>query len=286
MDGDKKNEDLSRELCEFLELVKLNEKMAAMLAPSFVVDFNYPDIIGKLRRVGFSYVVEVSAGAAETNRQVIDKLKIDPSSRYIMSPCPSVVRLIRNKYPDLIKYLAMTDTPMSATARIVREKFPGVRPVFIGPCVSKKLEAREDYSSLNILVLTYKELMKAFEILGVIDAASDRNGQFDIVEDATRIYPLGGGLSTSARLTDFLSSDEILETSGYFNLPKALEDFSNNPKIRVLDILFCDGGCINGPGVVSRDDLVERKKRVLAYAKWENVDKNCRGVGDSFVEAK
>lgn len=263
-------ENISAELKEFLDLVKNHAKMVAMAAPSFVVDFKYPEIIGKLKALGFSYVVEVAVGAKETNRQVVEKLKRDPKSRYIMSPCPSIVSLVRNKFPELVKYLAMTDTPMSATAKIVLKKYPGVRPVFIGPCVAKKLESRQ-YPELNILVLTYKEIMR------VIGEVGDIGGDFDVIEEGTRIYPMGGGLSVSAKLADFLKPDEILETSGFYNLNNALNEFTNNKKIRVLDILFCEGGCIGGPGVISKDSIDEKKKRLLAYAKGVQIDKNCRG---------
>lgn len=261
-------DEISQELKEFLVLMKNHTKMAAMLAPSFVVDFSYPEIIGKLRKIGFSYVLEVSAGAAETNRQVIEKLKADNSSRFIMSPCPSVVRLVRKKYPQLVKYLAMTDTPMSATAKIVLNKYPGVRPVFIGPCVAKKLEAREEYFDLNILVLTYKEILK---VLGDQEDKGDK-GDFDVIEDGTRIYPLGGGLSVSAKLSDFLKTEEIKEVNGFYHLDNALKEFDSNKNIRVLDVLFCEGGCINGPGVVSKDGIGVKKKKVLAYANWKSVD--------------
>ena len=45
---------------QLLKLIKNKEKMVAMLAPSFLIDFSYPEIIGMLKRLGFEYVVEVS----------------------------------------------------------------------------------------------------------------------------------------------------------------------------------------------------------------------------------
>lgn len=266
-------ENISAELKEFLELLDKKVGMVAIVAPSFVVDFKYPYFIGKLRDLGFSYVVEVAAGASETNRQVVEKLKSDPKSRFIMSPCPSVVRLLRNKFPQLVKFLANTDTPMSATAKIVLNKYAGFRPVFIGPCFTKKIEAKEDYPELNILVLTYKELLKVL----TSEKVTNENCNFDMVGESTRIYPMGGGLSRSAKLSDFLKPEEIREVNGFYNLDKALQEFENNKNIRVLDILFCEGGCIGGPGVISKDSVEERKKRVLAYASFQMVDGNCRG---------
>ena len=43
-------------------------------------------------------------------------------------------------------------------------------------------------------------------------------------------------------------------------------EFADNPKIRFVDILFCEGGCINGPGITSALPVNERKNKVLEYA--------------------
>jgi phosphate transport system substrate-binding protein len=37
--------------------------------------------------------------------------------------------------------------------------------------------------------------------------------------------------------------------------------------LKVLDILSCDGGCINGPGVCSKEPLPERRRKVVKY--WQ-----------------
>src|SRR3989344_3261970 len=131
------------------------EKMVAMLAPSFPVVFDYPQIVGMLKRLGFKYVAEVARGAEETNKQLLALLKLHPDGRYITSPCPTIVRLVRNKYPELIPYLAKIDSPMSALAKIIAKKYPDCKKVFIGPCFSKKSEAEEDRKELDILVLAY-----------------------------------------------------------------------------------------------------------------------------------
>lgn len=86
----------SPELELLLELISTRkEKLTAMLAPSFAIDFSYPEVVGKLKRAGFTYVVEVARGAVDTNSQVIEELSKDKSERVITSPCPSCVRYIK-----------------------------------------------------------------------------------------------------------------------------------------------------------------------------------------------
>jgi len=173
------------------------ENKVAMLAPSFPVMFSYSEIIGKLKRLGFEYVVEVSRGAIETNKQLLELLKADPTARFITSPCPTIVRLIRNKYPHLVKYLSPIKSPMVNTAELIKKEYPGYTPVFIDPCVNKKLEASEDHPELGIIVLTYKELNEIFKTEKIKDDKNDYKQSFDMIGSNTRMYAISGGLTQS-----------------------------------------------------------------------------------------
>lgn len=255
------------EISRLTELLNKKAKLVAMLAPSFPVVYEYPQIVSRLKQLGFLHVVEVAAGAKKTNEAVVKLLRDDPKSRFITSPCPSFVRLIRTKHPRFLPYLALkADSPMVATARLVKEKFPDCAPVFIGPCIAKKLESSEDYPELNILVLTYKELDAVFGAFHTGEAATQAGDGFDVTEQATRIYPIDGGLTESSGVRNILKDEEIKIVSGWKNCEAALLEFERNPKIRLLDILFCEGGCINGPGIVSTLSLEERRKKVLEFS--------------------
>ena len=169
------------ETVQLIELLKQEAPLVAMLAPSFPVVYEYPAIVGKLKRLGFTYVFEVAVGAKKTNEAVLAALQKNPHSRFITSPCPSFVRLVRQKYPHLLKYVALNiDSPMVATARLIKERFPGVRPVFIGPCIAKKFEASEDHPELNILVLTYKEMAEVFTHFNLFNDPADQKASFDL----------------------------------------------------------------------------------------------------------
>jgi len=250
------------------ELLEKKEKLVAMLAPSFPLSFSYPAIITMLRRLGFTYVVEVAVGAKKTNEELHALLKKDPTARFITSPCPTVVRMIKKTMPQYAKYFTYdVDSPMVATAKIVREKYPGYRPVFIGPCAMKKLEGSEDVPELDILVLTYMELQRIFDATHIPEEANP-DEQFDLSEPGeTLMYPLDGGLSFSSGLTKQLSSSEEVKIVSCKENIEAIKEFDANPKIRLLDILNCPGGCISGPGIKSTLSVEERKKKILEYYK-------------------
>lgn len=254
----------TKELTELLDLLKKKEKLAAMLAPSFPIDYSYPETIGRLKRTGFDYVVEVARGAVDTNEQVIEELSKDPQKRIITSPCPSCVGYIKAQRPELAPYLSASDSPMTATAKLVLEKFPQYKPVFIGPCLTKKIEAQYR-KELNILAITFKELTELFAILKIEENDEDLRAQFDIFGPKTRLYPISGGLCQSAGIAEYLAEDEYMMVSGINNLGPALDEFAKNKNIRLLDILFCDGGCINGPGIISKEPLAKRRHKVIKF---------------------
>jgi len=250
---------------KLLKFINKKEKIVAMLAPSFLIDFSYPGIIGKLKRLGFSRVVEVSAGAIKTNKQLKALLRLHPERKYISSACPGVVSLIKAKYPDIACFLAPIDSPMIAIAKIVKEKYPNYKKVFIGPCLMKKAEAKE-YPKLDILVLTYREINEIFKKRKIVDKKED-NSSFDIIGPKTRLYPISGGLAQSSGLIKSLTDLEYDVVSGKNLTEKAIQEFPNNLDIKFLDALLCEGGCINGIGIISRDSLEKRRQKIINYWK-------------------
>lgn len=259
-------ENYSLELQTFLDLLDKKTEMTAMLAPSFPIVFPYPEIVGKLKRLGFAHTAEVARGAVETNNQLLKLLKNQPNKRYITSPCPSIVRLIRRKYPHLKQFLAETYSPMINTARIVQQEYPNSKPVFIGPCPVKKLEAKEDFPELGIIVLTYKEINKAFALKNIKDDPSDSTDGFDIIGPSARLYPVSGGLAQSSNLNNLLTDEEYDVISGFKLAEQSLKEFPDN-KLKVLDILYCDGGCIAGLGIDSQLTTPQRREKIISF--WD-----------------
>ncbi|MBI5126963.1 hypothetical protein HZA76_00715 [Candidatus Roizmanbacteria bacterium] len=253
---------------KLITLLKQKAKLVAMIAPSFPIMYDPKTIVSKLKSIGFTYVVEVAVGAKETNRQAVSILKNNPHTRFITSPCSSFVRYMRTKHPDLLHYVAFeVDSPMVATAGIVKKKWPEHQPVFIGPCLLKKLESSQDRPDLNILVLTYRELDQVFShFSNESNKTYETYSSFDLSESSTRIYPIDGGLTDSSGARNLLKEDEIRVVSGVKNMEAALTEFEQNKKIRLLDVLFCEGGCIMGPGIASNLKIQERKDKITAYA--------------------
>ncbi len=255
-----------------IKLLDGKEKLVAMIAPSFPVCFSHSSIITRLKKLGFEYVTEVAIGANDTNKELLTLMKKNPEKRYITTPCPTIVRMIKNQMPEYVKYLTPeVDSPMVAMSKILKKKYPEHKQVFIGPCVAKKLEANEDYPELGVLVVTYVELKKVFEHFNIGEETGSPEDKFDMAEPGmTKIYPVDGGLSHSSGLSEEASEGEVKIVSGWKECQEAIKDFDINPQVKLLDILFCDGGCIGGPGIKSDLSTRERQQKILDYYKEES----------------
>jgi iron only hydrogenase large subunit-like protein len=64
---------------------------------------------------------------------------------------------------------------------------------------------------------------------------------------------------------DILNLEQVIVCDGPKCIEKAMFDFTNNSKYRFLDILFCEGGCLGGPGIVCNDNLETKKQRLFDY---------------------
>ena len=250
-------------------------KYVAMLAPSFIVDFDYPDIIGQLRQLGFDKVVELTFGAKMINREyhnILKKLK----KLWIASPCPAIVEFIKTHYPKYVKNLMPVDSPMVATSKICKKVYPKHKVVFISPCYAKKKEA-ELVSTIDC-VIDYNELRELFCKFKI--KKSKKKFLFDkFYNDYTKIFPLSGGLGKTAHLKGVLKKNEIFTAEGVKDISKFFK--KPNKKIRLMDVLFCKGGCIGGPCVASNLSIASRKKKVLKYlerSQCEDIPETKKGL--------
>jgi iron only hydrogenase large subunit-like protein len=57
-------------------------------------------------------------------------------------------------------------------------------------------------------------------------------------------------------------------------------------KYKFLDVLTCDGGCINGPGMAGHYPLKKRRKRVLNYRDYAQRYEKDLGRRGTKIEVK
>jgi iron only hydrogenase large subunit-like protein len=255
------------------------EKSICLLAPSFVIDFKYPDIILKLRRLGFDKVLELTYSAKLISSKYHKIIKKNPNKQIICSNCPSIVKLIENKYPEHKDKLANITSPMVLMGRFCKKEFgKDYLTVFIGPCLVKKMEAKENKEDIDY-ALTFKELKDMYNYSKQKNQLTNikknkKNMDFDkFYNDYTKIYPITGALGKTIHLKNILKPQQILSLDGVLDIEKGISKIEKNKHIKFLDLLFCKGGCIGGPGIINNESLAKRKQKVINYRELSKKQK-------------
>ncbi len=261
-------------------LLASGQPAAAMVAPSFPAEFAETDhrhVVGMLRALGFHHVHEVAFGAdlvALRYRRLLQETE----GHYISTACPAVVSYVEKYFPDLIPRLAPIASPMVASARALRELHgPGVKTVFIGPCVAKKVEAGKGGSGVDE-VLTFIELRELLRRQGV-EPGSVTPSDFDPPRGGLgALYPIARGMLQAAGISEDLQKGDVVAADGRHDFQEAIKEFqSADLDARLLELLCCNG-CIMGSGMSCTAPLFRRRARVSRYVRT-------RGGGPGAREA-
>ena len=167
------------QIFQLINAIRQGDRIIAIVAPAFLGQFGpeaTPErLTAAMKRLGFAGVVEVAVGADLcTIEEAKDFMEKVPAQQPFMatSCCPAWSVMAKKLFPQFKDYISMALTPMVLTARLQKQKDPGCRIAFIGPCAAKKLEAsRRTIRSDVDFVLTFEELQGMFEAKGVDFAA-------------------------------------------------------------------------------------------------------------------
>lgn len=261
------------------------DKTAAVVAPSFAATFDCTagQLISGLKKLGFSQVLEVAFGA-EIYAYRHQQLLASQRKMIISTPCPSVVFLVEKHFPHLIPFLAPVQSPMMITGQIAKQKYPGCKTVFIGPCISKKAEAIIGYAGNTIDgVITFKQLKKWFneESVDLLDLSEN---QWDTPgANSARLLPLAGGLLKTLGLYQDVESLDIIEASGPVKCKSILHSINSGSLTPVIvDLLACDG-CIGGTQIDCDDLCFDKAKKIISYTEKSRLPGDFRYPAD-FAE--
>ncbi|WP_122638959.1 [Fe-Fe] hydrogenase large subunit C-terminal domain-containing protein [Romboutsia sp. Marseille-P6047] len=265
---------------EFIPMINMLKSkeypVYAAVAPAFIGQFGENVTAGILRSalksIGFEDMIEVAFAAdiltAKEAYSFYENMNNNNKEFFITSCCcPVWVNLVKNKFPIVADKISTSVSPMIACGRIIKILNPSAKVVFIGPCIAKKEEAKEDALNDAIdFVLTFEEIEQIFKALNV--------NLLDIEEDAReessycgRIYAKSGGVSKSIEATlKEIDSSIKFKPIAFQGAKECIEDL-NKVINKELDVNFiegmgCIGGCIGGP------------KKLLSVDKGSaNVDK-------------
>ena len=276
-------------------LVRIRPRAVLSLAPSFAAEFpGVParNLIAGLRALGFFAVSETSFGADLVSAAVSAGVSAAMPKVAISSACPSAVQYIHKYLPALSPYVTDVCSPMVAHGRCLKRLLgQETAVVFAGPCIAKKNEAEASEGAVDV-ALTFGELRAWVEEAG-IDLSATVPGPEDrfFPERSSHgaYYPVEGGMIASLKhagltrahcmtftgirqirealqgLESWASSADGEELPA--DAPSAVADAARQrDKTLFIELLACEGGCINGPQTLRCGGTAFKRLQVLEYA--------------------
>ncbi len=258
------------------EIMKKFEYTVALPAPSLYGQFNHLEdvniVLTALKRMGFDDVHEVS-GAAELVSEMSRKYVAEHKEKWpvISTACPSVVRLIQVRFPNLIEHLLPINAPVDLAASMARDSAmektglprEKIGIIFISPCPAKMTAVKApigiDHSEIDG-VLAIKEV---YPILLPLMKES-----IDDVEELSISGRIGIGWGSTGGESASLLTDNYLAADGIENVIKILEDLEDQKfdQLEFIELNACAGGCVGGVLTVENPYLAKVKlKRLRKY---------------------
>ena len=252
------------QIFQVIRAIQAGEKVYAAVAPAFVGQFGPKVTPGKLRAamkaLGFTDVLEVAIGADLcATQEAIDFVNEVPDKIPFMgtSCCPAWSVMAKKMFPEYANCISMALTPMTLTARLIKNRNKDAKVVFIGPCAAKKLEAmRKDIRSDVDFVLTFEEMAGIFDAkhVDIENIEEDPEGVNDASTNG-RNFAVAGGVAKSVvdvihqRFPD--KEIKVVNAEGLRECRKMMT-MAKTGKYNgyLLEGMACPGGCVAGAGTM------------------------------------
>ena len=270
------------------DMLKKFKYNIAMPAPTFYSQFNCEISVNKILngfiKIGFDDVFEVARGAeyvSEATRKILSEEKC--KKPVISSACPAVLRLIRERFPNLLENILPLISPMETAARLAREeavKKTGLKDeeigvFFITPCPAKVTSIKAPLTVEKSSVSGAIAVKDAFaKIYPLIDSIKDEK-PLAISGSEGIFWARSGGECRGTGVEDYIAVD------GIHNVIQVLEEIEYG-KLNAVDFVEfsacvngCAGGalCIANSFVATRRIAIQSKKVKDIPVKEIKVDK-------------
>jgi iron only hydrogenase large subunit-like protein len=261
-----------------LSILNNYEYTVALPAPSLYGQFNNLEdvniVLTALKRMGFNDVYEVS-GAAELVSDISRKYVKEHKEKWplISTACPSVVRLIRVRFPNLIEHLLPIKSPMDLAASLAREKamketgLPAdkIGIIFISPCPAKVSAVKTPLGIEKSEVDGVLAIKEVYPKLLPFMKEVEKNQDIEELAISGKIGISWGGTGGEA---GGLLTDSYLAADGIENVIRVLEDLEDQKftSLEFIELNACSGGCVGGVLTVENPFVAKVKiKRLRKY---------------------
>ncbi|MBQ5889436.1 MAG: 4Fe-4S binding protein [Clostridia bacterium] len=257
---------------DHLSITEGYEYKIALLSPTIfgqirnLEDLDY--VMTAFKKIGFDDVFETSR-AAELISEATRKYMNSKSYEYpvISSACPTVVKLIQLKFPDLCSHVSPIKSPMQIAAKMAREEAINktgldtekIGVFYISPCTSEVTEAKNPiiHGETGIdgvigICEVYHQLVATMEKLDKVDAIAN-SGLIGVS------WAIDGGESAA------LMSSHYLFAGGIENVMNVLEEIEEKKfkRLHFVELRACDAGCVGGILTVKNPFMAKARTQIL-----------------------
>ena len=228
----------------------------ALPAPSLYSQFNNLEdiniVLTALLYMGFDDVFEVAA-AAEIVSEMSRKYIAEHPEKWplISTACPSVVRLIRVRFPNLIDHLLPMNPPVEVAARLARKHAiektglasEDIGIIFISPCPSKVTYAKEPLGTTKSAIDGVLAIKNIYPMLLPLMLEAEK-----APKNLAHAGQIGVGWGSHGGEAAGIVTDNYLAADGIDNVIRVLEDLEDQKfaKLQFIELNACSGGCVGG----------------------------------------
>ena len=250
-------------ILDAIKMLKNCDRVYAVVAPAIVSQFTYAkpgQVITAIKALGFCDVLEAALGADMVAYN--EAAELAERGFLTSSCCPAFVATVKRHAPELADCISDAVSPMVARSKLEKHNHPGALTCFIGPCIAKKVEAREHPEDIDF-VLTFEELKCMMDSQG-IDPAKCEVDAFHAASSADGCgFPQAAGVTQAVK--DYVKEThpevdvDSLKTvycNGLEECLATLKDIEGGKlDVQYMEGMACQKGCLNGPGALTEPGL-------------------------------
>jgi PAS domain-containing protein len=213
-------------------------------------------------------VSETALGAQQVSAQAAAALAEGGGRVLYSSACPTVVSYLQKHRPADSQFLTGLLSPLLTHCKMLRQQFgEDIGTVFVGPCIAKKLEAAQHPELLDV-ALTFDDLRRWFTQEKIAPETLVPEAGDDFIPEASAEgawYPVDGGMIAGMKSLCAVNDCAFMAFSGINAIQKAIEGLGTQPGqgSLFLELLACEGGCVNGPRAAKRYGTAAKRRQVL-----------------------
>jgi len=240
--------------------------------PAFFYDLAPAQMVTALKKLGFDEVLEGAAGVELIAPEYRERIGNKSDFPLISSHCPTIVDLIERHYPQLLKNLVPVVSPMVAIGRFIKaHRGQDTQVVYISSCIGGKFEiASKPVQGAIDTVLTYNELNRMLKERNIDPQRLGRTPFSGLPTSSGRTFSIVGGPFDNFGIVNNGLDPNFVSTVGEQATMEVIRDLAaGRISPHYVDVRFCSGGCIGGPGRTNRLTSFSKRNLIIDYQKRE-----------------